>query len=63
MLFRSDVKEVTPKPSETSLEGDQPFKPQIHKETCTGQADPTPSEFNSQDSVEVTVDRPLEKPR
>ena len=59
---QADVKEVTPKPSETSLEGDQPFKPQIHKETCTGQADPTPSEFNSQDSVEVTVDRPLEKP-
>lgn len=59
---QADLKDVTPKPSETSLEGDQPFKPQIHKETCTGQADPTPNEFNSQDSVEVTVDRPLEKP-
>lgn len=59
---QADVKEVTPKPSETSLEGEQPFKPQIHKETCTGPADPTPNEFNSQDSVEVTVDRPLEKP-
>lgn len=59
---QSEMKEVTSKPSETSLEGEQPFKPQLHKEPCAGQADATPNEFNSQDSVEVTVDRPLEKP-
>uniref|UniRef100_A0A8C8T5U2 Upstream transcription factor family member 3 n=1 Tax=Peromyscus maniculatus bairdii TaxID=230844 RepID=A0A8C8T5U2_PERMB len=59
---QAEMREVTSKPSETSLEGEQPFKPQVHKEPCTGQADATPNEFNSQDSVEVTVDRPLEKP-
>ncbi|XP_027268436.1 basic helix-loop-helix domain-containing protein USF3 [Cricetulus griseus] len=59
---QTEMREVTSKPSETSLEGEQPFKPQLHKEPCTGQADATPNEFNSQDSVEVTVDRPLEKP-
>lgn len=58
----TDMREVTSKPSETSLEGEQPFKPQIHKETCIGQADATPNEFTSQDAVEVTADRPLEKP-
>ncbi|KAL6038568.1 hypothetical protein STEG23_023227, partial [Scotinomys teguina] len=59
---QTEMREVTSKPSKTSLEGEQPFKPQIHKEPCTGQADATPNEFNSQESVEVTVDRPLEKP-
>ncbi|XP_051005931.1 basic helix-loop-helix domain-containing protein USF3 [Acomys russatus] len=58
---QTDMREVTSKPSENSLEGDQPFKPQIHKESCTGQADAALNEFTSQDSVEVTVDRPLEK--
>ncbi|XP_038201178.1 basic helix-loop-helix domain-containing protein USF3 [Arvicola amphibius] len=58
---QTEMREVTSKSSETSLEGEQPFKTQIRKEPCTGQADATPNEFNSQDSVEVTVSRPLEK--
>nr|AOW69637.1 Kiaa2018 [Castor fiber] len=61
--IQADTREVTSKPSETSsLEGDQPFKSQIPKENGTGHAEATPNEFDSQDSVEVTVDRPLEKP-
>ncbi|XP_008841068.1 basic helix-loop-helix domain-containing protein USF3 [Nannospalax galili] len=60
--IQGDVKEVTSKPSETSLEGDQRFKPRIHKENGTGQAEAAPNEFNSRDSIEVTVDRPVEKP-
>ncbi|XP_048202589.1 basic helix-loop-helix domain-containing protein USF3 isoform X2 [Perognathus longimembris pacificus] len=61
--IQADIREVTSKPSETSsLEGDQPFKSQMPRENDTGQTEATPSEFNSQDSIEVTVDRPLEKP-
>ncbi|KAM5281611.1 basic helix-loop-helix domain-containing protein USF3 [Ctenodactylus gundi] len=61
--IQADLREVTSKTSEaSSLEGDQPFKSQIPKENGTGQAETTSNEFNSQDSVEVTVDRPLEKP-
>ncbi|KAM4888670.1 basic helix-loop-helix domain-containing protein USF3 isoform 2-T3 [Thomomys bottae] len=60
---QADIREVTSKPSEaSSLEGDQPFKPQMPRENDPGQTEATPNEFNSQDSIEVTVDRPLEKP-
>ncbi|XP_066890722.1 basic helix-loop-helix domain-containing protein USF3 isoform X2 [Kogia breviceps] len=60
---QADIREVPSKPSEaSSLEGDQPFKTQISKENGPGQADATPNEFNSQDSIEATVGRPLEKP-
>nr|XP_010969117.1 basic helix-loop-helix domain-containing protein USF3 [Camelus bactrianus] len=60
---QADIREVTSKSSEaSSLEGDQPFKTQISKENGPGQAEATPNEFHSQDSVEATVDRPLEKP-
>lgn len=60
---QADMREVTSKPSEaSSLEGDQPFKTQVSKENGSGQAEATPNEFNPQDSVEATVDRPLEKP-
>ncbi|KAK1343899.1 LOW QUALITY PROTEIN: hypothetical protein QTO34_014455 [Cnephaeus nilssonii] len=60
---QADTREVTSKPSEaSSLEGDQPFKTQVSKENSPGQAEATPNEFNSQDSIEATVDRPLEKP-
>uniref|UniRef100_A0A8C2NBE6 BHLH domain-containing protein n=1 Tax=Capra hircus TaxID=9925 RepID=A0A8C2NBE6_CAPHI len=58
----ADIREVPSKPSEaSSLEGDQPFKTQIPKENGPGQVEATPNEFNSQDSIEATVDRPLEK--
>nr|XP_026252132.1 basic helix-loop-helix domain-containing protein USF3 [Urocitellus parryii] len=61
--IQADVREGTSKPSEaSSLEGDQSFKSQIPKENGTGQTEATPNELNSQDSIEVTVDRPLEKP-
>ncbi|KAM9583058.1 basic helix-loop-helix domain-containing protein USF3 isoform 1-T4 [Trichechus inunguis] len=61
--IQDDIREATSKPSETSsLEGDQPFKSQIPKENGTGRAEVVPNEFNSQDSVEAPVDRPLEKP-
>nr|XP_010591247.1 basic helix-loop-helix domain-containing protein USF3 isoform X1 [Loxodonta africana]XP_010591248.1 basic helix-loop-helix domain-containing protein USF3 isoform X1 [Loxodonta africana]XP_010591249.1 basic helix-loop-helix domain-containing protein USF3 isoform X1 [Loxodonta africana]XP_023407555.1 basic helix-loop-helix domain-containing protein USF3 isoform X1 [Loxodonta africana]XP_023407557.1 basic helix-loop-helix domain-containing protein USF3 isoform X1 [Loxodonta africana]XP_0234075 len=61
--IQADIREGTSKPSDTaSLEGDQPFKSQIPKENGTGQAEAVPNEFNSQDSVEAAVDRPLEKP-
>uniref|UniRef100_A0A8D2B6Y8 Upstream transcription factor family member 3 n=1 Tax=Sciurus vulgaris TaxID=55149 RepID=A0A8D2B6Y8_SCIVU len=61
--IQADVREITSKPSEaSSLEGDQPFKSHIPKKNGTGQTEATPNEFNSQDSIEVTVDRPLEKP-
>ncbi|KAL1788932.1 basic helix-loop-helix domain-containing protein USF3 [Sigmodon hispidus] len=50
---RTEMREGTSTPSETPLEGEQP---------CTGQAEATPNEFNSEDSGEVTVNRPLEKP-
>lgn len=61
--IQADIREVTSKSSEaSSLERDQPFKSHIPKENGTGQAETTPNEFNSQDSIEVTVDRPLEKP-
>ncbi|XP_036204771.1 basic helix-loop-helix domain-containing protein USF3 isoform X3 [Myotis myotis] len=60
---QADTREVTSKPSEaSSLEGDQPFKTQVSKENSPGQAEATPNEFSSQDSIEATVDRPLEKP-
>ncbi|XP_057552452.1 basic helix-loop-helix domain-containing protein USF3 isoform X2 [Hippopotamus amphibius kiboko] len=60
---QADIREVPSKPSEaSSLEGDQPFKTQIPKENGPVQAEATPNEFNSQDSIEATVDRPLEKP-
>ncbi|XP_068402833.1 basic helix-loop-helix domain-containing protein USF3 [Eschrichtius robustus] len=60
---QADIREVPSKPSEaSSLEGDQPFKTQISKENGPGQAEATPNEFNSQDSIEATVGRPLEKP-
>lgn len=60
---QADMREVASKPSEASpLEGDQPFKTQISKEGGTGQTEATPNEFNSQDSIEATVDRPLGKP-
>ncbi|KAM6223966.1 basic helix-loop-helix domain-containing protein USF3 [Rhynchocyon petersi] len=59
--IQSDGREVPSKPSEASLEGDQ-FKSQTPKEKGTGQAEAVPNEFNSQDSVDTTVDRPLEKP-
>ncbi|XP_066097717.1 basic helix-loop-helix domain-containing protein USF3 [Saccopteryx bilineata] len=56
------MREVTSKPSKaSSLEGDQPFKTQIPKENGPGQAEATPNEFNSQESIEAAVDRPLEK--
>ncbi|XP_006864238.1 PREDICTED: basic helix-loop-helix domain-containing protein KIAA2018 homolog [Chrysochloris asiatica] len=61
--IQADTREATSKPSETSsLEGDQPFKSQMTKENDTGQAEVVPNEFNSQDSIKATVDRPLEKP-
>ncbi|XP_037691505.1 basic helix-loop-helix domain-containing protein USF3 isoform X1 [Choloepus didactylus] len=61
--IQADIREASSKPSETSsLEGGQPFKTQIPKENGTGQAEAMPNEFNSQDSIEATVDRPLEKP-
>ncbi|XP_007956372.1 basic helix-loop-helix domain-containing protein USF3 [Orycteropus afer afer] len=61
--IQADIREATSKPSATSsLEGDQPFKSQMPKENGTGQAEAVPNEFNSQDSIEATVDRPLEKP-
>ncbi|XP_006903598.1 PREDICTED: basic helix-loop-helix domain-containing protein KIAA2018-like, partial [Elephantulus edwardii] len=60
--IQADGREVPSKPSETSsLEGDQ-FKTQIPKENGTGQAEAVPNEFNSQDSIDTTVDQPLEKP-
>nr|XP_060495960.1 basic helix-loop-helix domain-containing protein USF3 isoform X1 [Panthera onca] len=60
---QADMREVTSKPSEASpLEGDQPFKTQMSKESGPGQAEATPNEFNSQDSIEATVDRSLGKP-
>ncbi|XP_004835761.1 basic helix-loop-helix domain-containing protein USF3 [Heterocephalus glaber] len=60
--IQADIREVTSKSSEaSSLEGDQPFKSHP-KENGTRQAETTPNEFNSQDSIEITVDRPLEKP-
>uniref|UniRef100_K9J0T1 Putative helix loop helix transcription factor eb n=1 Tax=Desmodus rotundus TaxID=9430 RepID=K9J0T1_DESRO len=60
---QADIREVTSKPSEaSSLEGDQPFKTQISKENDPGQAESPLNEFNSQDSIKATVDRPLEKP-
>ncbi|XP_045439938.1 basic helix-loop-helix domain-containing protein USF3 isoform X3 [Pipistrellus kuhlii] len=60
---QADTREVTSKPSEaSSLEGDQPFKTQVSKENSLGQAEATSNEFNSQDSIEATVDRPHEKP-
>ncbi|XP_027621450.1 LOW QUALITY PROTEIN: basic helix-loop-helix domain-containing protein USF3 [Tupaia chinensis] len=61
--IQADTREVTSKPSEaSSVEGDQPFKSQLPKENGTGQAEATESEFNGQNSIEATVDRPLEKP-
>ncbi|XP_021566773.1 basic helix-loop-helix domain-containing protein USF3 [Carlito syrichta] len=63
--LQADMREVTSKPSEaSSLERDPPFKSQIPKENGTGQAEATPSEFNSQDSIETAVERgkPREKP-
>uniref|UniRef100_A0A286XJR0 Upstream transcription factor family member 3 n=1 Tax=Cavia porcellus TaxID=10141 RepID=A0A286XJR0_CAVPO len=61
--IQADMREVTSKSSEeSSLEGDQPFKSHIPKETDTGQGETTASEYNSQDSVEVTGERPLQKP-
>ncbi|XP_005386458.1 PREDICTED: basic helix-loop-helix domain-containing protein KIAA2018 homolog [Chinchilla lanigera] len=61
--IQADIREVASKSSETSsLEGDQPFKSHIPKENGTGQRETTANEFNSQDSIEVTVERPLEKP-
>ncbi|XP_058151815.1 basic helix-loop-helix domain-containing protein USF3 isoform X2 [Dasypus novemcinctus] len=60
---QANIREAASKPSEpSSLEGDQPFKTQIPKENGTGQPEATPNEFNSQISMEATVDRPLEKP-
>ncbi|XP_067594973.1 basic helix-loop-helix domain-containing protein USF3 [Pseudorca crassidens] len=60
---QADMREVPSKPSEaSSLERDQPFKTQISKENGPGQAEATPNEFNSQESIEATVGRPLEKP-
>ncbi|XP_023573332.1 basic helix-loop-helix domain-containing protein USF3 isoform X1 [Octodon degus] len=61
--IQADIREVTSKSSEaSSLEGDQPFKSHIPKENGTGQGETTANEFNSQDSIEVTVERPIEKP-
>ncbi|XP_004036122.3 basic helix-loop-helix domain-containing protein USF3 [Gorilla gorilla gorilla] len=61
--LQADIREVASKPSEASLlEGDPPFKSQIPKESGTGQAEATPNEFNSQGSIEATMERPLEKP-
>nr|XP_045004272.1 basic helix-loop-helix domain-containing protein USF3 isoform X3 [Jaculus jaculus]XP_045004273.1 basic helix-loop-helix domain-containing protein USF3 isoform X3 [Jaculus jaculus] len=53
---QADIREVTAKPSETSLEGEQPFKSQMAKDSDPGQAVPAPDEFSTRDSV------PLEKP-
>uniref|UniRef100_A0A8D0RXE8 BHLH domain-containing protein n=1 Tax=Sus scrofa TaxID=9823 RepID=A0A8D0RXE8_PIG len=60
---QADIREVTSKPSEaSSIEGDQTFKTQTSKENGPGRTEATANEFNSQDSIEATVDRPLEKP-
>lgn len=61
--IQADIRAVTTKPSEaTSLEEEPSFKAQISKDNGSAQAEVTTSEFNSQDSVEAAVERPLEKP-
>ncbi|XP_049641802.1 basic helix-loop-helix domain-containing protein USF3 [Suncus etruscus] len=61
--IQADIRAVTTKPSEaTSLEEEQSFKAQISKDNGSTQAEVTTNEFNSQDSMEAAVERPLEKP-
>ncbi|XP_055965187.1 basic helix-loop-helix domain-containing protein USF3 [Sorex fumeus] len=61
--IQADTRVATAKPSEaSSLEEEQSFKAQVPKENGSSEAEAAPNEFNSQDSMETTVERPLEKP-